>query len=59
MGNGFLGLLLQDPQNAPLFAQVSSLLFVVLEVVPGHLAGAILQAFELLHQLADAGLVLD
>ena len=37
MGQGFFGLLLQDPQDAALFPQPGPLLFIVFKVFPGHI----------------------
>ena len=57
MGHRFLGLLLQDPQQPPLFPQAAALLLVILKIVPGHLHRLIAQLAELIAQLGNAGLI--
>ena len=54
MGEGFLGLLLQDPQQAPLLPQPAPVLLVVLEVVPGHIAAAAFEGGQLGGEFGDA-----
>ena len=59
MGQGFLGLLLQDPLDAAFLAQAPPLLLVVLKVVPGHLLAVTREQLKLLEQVGDAGLIFD
>ena len=57
MGQGFLGLLLQDPQQAALFPQPAALLLVVLKVFPRHIGNGFSQQLQLLAQFSDAALI--
>ena len=58
MGQGLLGLLLQDAQQTSLFPQAAALLFVVLEVFPGDIRHRLAQQLQLLAQFSDARLIL-
>ena len=57
MGQGLLGLLLQNPQQAPLFEQTTALLLVVLEFIPVHIGISGGQQLQLAGEFGDTGLV--
>ena len=58
VGQRFLGLLLKDAEQAPLLSEPTAHFLVVLEVLPGNVAGDALQLAELQPQLGEILLVL-
>ena len=58
VGQGLLGLMLQNPLQAPFLAQATALLFIVLKVFPGHIARAVLELLKPFAQLGDRRLVI-
>ena len=59
MGEGLLGLLLKDAQQAPFLTETAAQFFIVFKIFPGHITGRSLQLSELKTQLLKNLLLLN